>query len=47
MKHTVILWKNGNVFAIINNVKKYLPIAEVFYLDDKTVCKSVVNSFPL
>jgi hypothetical protein len=39
--------KNGKVFAVIQNEKKYLPAHEVFYLDDKTVCKAVVNSFPL
>ncbi|MGG1398036.1 DUF3883 domain-containing protein [Bacillus salipaludis] len=39
--------KNGKVFAVIQNEKKYLPVHDVFYLDDKTVCKAVVNSFPL
>jgi len=37
----------GMVFATVNNEKKYLPVSQVYYLDDKTVCRAVVESFPL
>lgn len=39
--------ENGKVLTIYKNEKKYLPIQNVYYLNDKTVCRAIANSFPL
>jgi hypothetical protein len=39
--------QKGKVFAVHNDEKKYISLDEVYYLDDKTVCRAVVDSFPL
>lgn len=39
--------QNGKVFAFFQNEKKYIPIQDVYYLNDNTVCQAIANSFPL
>lgn len=39
--------QNGKVYAVYQNEKRYIPIQDVYYLNDKTVCRAIANSFPL